>query len=548
MITLLWRRAPELLTRNTVALFTALVFFASMFVVRDSIELRMADTAAILLILSVLFLPRMKVATQAAGIFHYVIAFLWSSLNAFVAPFALVASDVKWSNIPSDGWRRHTVSALRGVAIAAPLILIFGALFVAADAAYEGLVQRVFTIRPEIFTHVLLFAVFAWISAGYLRGVVIKPLGRSDETPDSEPESPAVSRETRTPGAAAEYPATVLGKMTAVEHLNISDPPNAVKAPSDETEAMENTTPEKPAWQWATLDNSVLPTPFTLGKVEVGVILGLMNLLFLSFVIVQIPYLFGGMDLVQHTPDFKLAEYARRGFGELVAVSALVLPVLLIGQWLIRKEDAFAQKLFRVLAGVQIVLLFVIMSSAVQRLVLLTGNLGYGMTTIRLYPLIFMGWLAIVFVWFGATVLRGCRNYFAWGALWSAFVILGATHVLNPDEFIIKTNLALMSEGRSFDADYNSHLSDDAIPVLIENLRDMPLALRCEVGSGIHYRYRELGQETDLRSLNYSRRRAFTLLRANDPLLHETAGCPEQFSNDKEGYPAAEPGSGNIVP
>src|SRR5205085_10527751 len=134
------------------------------------------------------------------------------------------------------------------------------------------------------------------------------------------------------------------------------------------------------------------------------------------------------------TADFKLAEYARRGFGELVAVSALVLPTLLLGHWLIRKEEKFAQNLFRILACIQIGLLFVIMASAVQRLVLLTGNLGYGMTTDRLYPLILMTWLAIVFVWFGTTVLRGARKHFAWGALWSAFFILGATHVLNPDE------------------------------------------------------------------------------------------------------------------
>src|SRR2546423_1610091 len=127
-------------------------------------------------------------------------------------------------------------------------------------------------------------------------------------------------------------------------------------------------------WTWSDISNTILPKAFTLGTTEVAVILGLMNLLFLSFVIVQVPYLFGGMELVQNTPDFKLAEYARRGFGELVAVSALVLPTLLVGQWLIRKKNPFAQKLFRVLAGVQIALLFVIMASAVQRLVLLTGN------------------------------------------------------------------------------------------------------------------------------------------------------------------------------
>src|SRR5205085_788488 len=192
---------------------------------------------------------------------------------------------------------------------------------------------------------------------------------------------------------------------TILEHINKSDPPNPTSEPktADTTSAdasTKKTDAQSPKpFPWPDLDSSFLPSAFTLGSVEVGVVLGLLNLLFLSFVILQIPYLFGGMDLVQNTPDFKLAEYARRGFGELVAVSALVLPVLLIGHWLVQKENNFAQKLFRGLASIQIVLLFVIMASAVQRLVILTGPLGYGMTTVRLYPMVFMSWLGIVFIW-----------------------------------------------------------------------------------------------------------------------------------------------------
>jgi hypothetical protein len=124
------------------------------------------------------------------------------------------------------------------------------------------------------------------------------------------------------------------------------------------------------------------------------------------------------------------------GFGELVAVSVLVLPILLASHWLLRRETGVPEKLFRVLAGIQIALLFVIMASAVQRLLLLTGELGYGLTTIRFYPMVVMTWLAVVFIWFGLTVFRGARKHFAWGALWSAIVILGATNLMNPDAFI----------------------------------------------------------------------------------------------------------------
>ncbi len=543
MLMLLRRRAPEYLTGQTYALFGALIFFASMFVWRDSIELRVADTIAIIAILSVLFLPKMKVAAQAADAFHYVIAFLWSSLSAFFAPFLLVGSDIEWKSQTHTGWSKHLFSALRGIIIVTPILLVFGALFVAADAVYEGWVQRIVNIAPEtVFNHILLIVLFSWMSAGYLRGVIIDPTNYVAATPETETTTPDASHVDEMRAEAGEKSPNLPNHLSILEHINISDPPNKESAVPD---AQAETQPvgsvpsaaeaqAKKKWNWASIDNTVMPTAFTLGTIEVGVILGLINLLFLSFVIVQVPYLFGGMELVQNTPDFKLAEYARRGFGELVAVSALTLPMLLLGHWLIRKENPFTEKLFRVLAAIQIGLLFVIMASAAQRLFLLTGNLGYGLTTIRLYPLIFMTWLAIVFVWFGATVLRGARKHFAWGALWSAFLILGATHVLNPDAFIVKTNLALMREGRDFDAFYNAHyLSDDAIPALLNGMTQMSLEDRCEVGSAVHYRYRELGQETDFRSTNWSRRAAFRLLRENDGLLHETEGCPSQFHNDK---------------
>ncbi|MEJ7624107.1 MAG: DUF4173 domain-containing protein [Pyrinomonadaceae bacterium] len=535
LVWLLRRYAPEQLTRQTYSLLGALIFFATMFSWRASHELLVADGFAIVGILGLLFLPRLGITARVAGVFQYGVAFFWAALNAAFAPAALLSVDIEWKATSTGGWSRHAIAAARGVAIAAPIVLIFGGLFMAADAAYSGWVQQVFNFPTFDFSHVVLFSVFSWLSAGYLRGILISaaPLAAAAAVVSPVPTAgPAESKVDRVTRESGEHPMT-LGDRNVVEHINISDPPDAkAETRAAESVPFEAPTPdEKPktTWQWAQIDNAVLPTVFTLGAVEIGVILGLINLLFLSFVIVQVPYLFGGMALVQNTPDFKLAEYARRGFGELVAVAGLVLPILLVSHWLIKGGNSFTHKLFRILAGVQIGLLFVIMASAVQRLVLLTGNLGYGLTTVRLYPLIFMVWLAIVFVWFGATVLRGARQHFAWGALWSAFLILGSTHVLNPDALIVKTNIALMREGRDFDAYYNSELSDDALPTLWDALPEMNDLDQTRITLGLARRYCEKRVETDFRGWNLSRDVATNTLGENPAFVEAVGGCDSKL-------------------
>jgi len=544
VIILLRRHAPERLTKQTYALIGALVFFASMFVWRDSIELRIADTFAIIVILGVLFLPTLKISAQIAGVFQYAIGVVWAGLNSLFAAGALFGADIQWNNLSTSGWRRHALAVFRGMLIATPLILIFGALFMAADAVYEGWVRTVFNIDFENFiSHMVLLGLFGWLTAGYLRGIIFFGVENAQAETRAVASVPVydtdLGTEKTSPLAqvraeSGEHPVVLPDNKTVVEHINISDPPvsGAEVRPSarafDPTHlstARSEKSKESKTWSWANIDNSIVPG-FTLGTVETGVILGLVNLLFLSFVIFQLPYLFGGMDLVQNTPDFKLAEYARRGFGELVAVAALVLPMLLVGHWLLKKDKPAATTLFRVLAGIQIALLFVIMASAVQRLVLLTGNLGYGMTTVRLYPMVFMTWLAIVFILFAATVLRNARQYFAWAALWSAFFILGATHVLNPDAFIVRTNIALMQQGRDFDAYYNSDLSDNSIPELVEGLPLMSFEDQCVVRGHLDQRSTKAQEESGLRSFNLSRYAAKEYFNAANGFPNEE-GCPE---------------------
>lgn len=543
-----WRHRPDLLTRSNISLIAAILFFASMFVLRAAEELLVFDTFAILGLMGVLLLANLNIRASIAGAFHYLVGIAWSGITSVFGSFLLLGSDIDWKTMPGGASGRTAFATLRGLAIALPLLFIFGALFMSADAGFEAFVNRIINIDLSIVAgHVALTSALAWLSAGYFRGALKKfqtePVAASDvpeatadeEQKVEEREGSFVDR------MAAEAPAddAHILDSTVVEHINRSDPPDA-KTP-DRFENFVTAPTIKPITarfaRWQNIDNSKMPAVFTLGTVEIVLLLGLLDLLFISFVSFQIPYLFGGLDLVRTIPDLKLADYARRGFGELVFAAALVLPILLVSHWLIRRNVASrAETTFRILAGAQIALLFVIMASAVQRLVILSGESGYGLTTVRFYPLVFMTWLAIVFVWFGLTVLRGARNRFAWGALWAAVAVLGVTNLMNPRGIIAETNIGLMRQGRNFDAYYNADLGADAVPAILAAIPEMSHEDRCEAQSTIHHEYRILGAGWDIRSFNISRRRAFFALRAADPMLHQQEGCPTYLLNDRNGF------------
>ena len=268
------------------------------------------------------------------------------------------------------------------------------------------------------------------------------------------------------------------------------------------------------------LGTQKLRLPFSLGAIEMGVLLGLLDLLFLAFVAVQVRYFFGGSALVHATTGLTYAEYARRGFFQLLAVAALLLPFLLMVHWLLRPDDASGQRLFKWLGGIQIALLFVVMASAIQRMRLYQAE--YGLSEQRLYPTAFMGWLAVVFVWFCLTVLRGQRERFAFGAMVAGFLLVATLHVINPDALIARTNLERARTGHIFDAGYVASLSADAVPEIVAGLPALNPVDRGKLSKVLLNRWTS-SLNPDWRSWTISGARARHAVRAYELTLHADA-------------------------
>jgi hypothetical protein len=262
---------------------------------------------------------------------------------------------------------------------------------------------------------------------------------------------------------------------------------------------------------------------FSLGAVEVGVVLGLLNVLFACFVVVQFRYFFGGASRVMSITELTYSEYARRGFFELTWVAGLVLPLLLGVHALLRKDSPAAGRIFRALAGAQVGLLFVIMASAVARMRLYQSE--YGLTELRLYTTAFMLWLGLVFVWFTWTVLvRGAREQFACGALVAAFATVALLHLVNPDAYIVRANAAHARAGRPFDAQYAVSLSADAVPAIMSVLPTLRDDERCLVERALSHGWTSAAvYDEDWRAWNLARWRARRAVAAHRRALGESS-------------------------
>jgi hypothetical protein len=228
--------------------------------------------------------------------------------------------------------------------------------------------------------------------------------------------------------------------------------------------------------------------PFALGVVEISTTLGALNAMFALFVGMQLTWLFGGANIVQETTGLTVAEYARHGFFELVSVAALVLPVLLLTRAAAAGDDAALHR-HRRLALPLLGFLAAIMFSAVFRMRLYVQY--FGLTTDRLYALVLMAWLAIVFVCMALTVLRGWSRPFAALTVVSAYGTLFILNCANPEALVARVDLARSPTARPVDYNYLAMLGGDAVPVVASALVSAaPSPATCHAARKLEARWR----------------------------------------------------------
>ncbi|QQS22979.1 DUF4173 domain-containing protein [bacterium] len=199
--------------------------------------------------------------------------------------------------------------------------------------------------------------------------------------------------------------------------------------------------------------------------VEVMVFLGLIATLFIVFIGFQVTYLFGGEANIINA-GFTYAEYARRGFWELLAVSIISLVVLFAAEKYSGSERKRHSR-FLVPALILIGEVVIIIVSAFKRLSLYID--AYGITTQRFYVASFIALLLVLFVLLAVKFVRSKREqFFSFGALLTFAGFLAVINIINPDGFIMKSNIKHYEKTGKVDVLYTEELSVDALPYKLE--------------------------------------------------------------------------------
>lgn len=212
--------------------------------------------------------------------------------------------------------------------------------------------------------------------------------------------------------------------------------------------------------------------PQFLGFTEAAVVLGAVVLLFAIFVVIQFQYFFGGQTNIG-VQGYTFSEYARRGFGELVAVAFFSLLLFLGLSAIVTRQSRNQRRAFSALGIGMVALVGVMLVSAFQRLLLYEA--AYGFSRLRMYTHIFMIWLGVLLAAVVVLELLRRERLFPLAALLASIAFAATLVLTNVDGSIVRQNVRRATLGEGLDVPYLASLSTDSVPALVQAYRSTAL-------------------------------------------------------------------------
>lgn len=243
-----------------------------------------------------------------------------------------------------------------------------------------------------------------------------------------------------------------------------------------------------------------------LDPVVIITILFLLNLVYAAFSVIQFTYLFGGKSFVLPSA-YTFAEYARRGFFELIVVTVINFVIILLTVSFIRRENSKVHIANKVLLTLMVCFTFVMLVSAFYRM--LVYEEAYGFTYLRIFVqafmilLFFLFIINIVFIWYSKMPI--IKGYF-----FAALVVYIVLNFANVDMIIARNNINRYFKTGQIDMEYLKGLSYEAVPEMARLTGDNDL--KKDILAYYKDEKLELDEQDAWQSYNYSRIRASRII------------------------------------
>ncbi|MFL0246035.1 DUF4153 domain-containing protein [Candidatus Clostridium stratigraminis] len=239
-------------------------------------------------------------------------------------------------------------------------------------------------------------------------------------------------------------------------------------------------------------------------------VLVVLNMLYLLFTIIQFSYLYGGGNMALPA-GFTYAEYARRGFFELAAVTFINFIIVLCCLKYMKRENRKLVTGGNSLFSLLILFTLNMLYSANFKLSLYESSYGY--TYLRVFVHLFMLLLFIL------SIILLIGIWYRKLSIVKSIIITTITmytviNYINIDAFIAKKNIERYNNTGKVDISYLTSLSYEAVPYLIQLRNAEDPNIRTAIDKKLDNMKAEILRQKHLNEFNISRSRAEKLLNA----------------------------------
>lgn len=201
--------------------------------------------------------------------------------------------------------------------------------------------------------------------------------------------------------------------------------------------------------------------PFQIDGIVTITVLVIINAVYLLFTLVQFKYFFSGTLQA----DFTFAEYARKGFFELLFVTLINLSITVIVLTFVNRATSFMRRATQIMLTILVLASSVMLSSAFIRLSMYEDAYGFTFTRVLVHS--FMIFLVVIFTYTLVKIWVEKLSLFHFYFITSLLYYTSIT-IVDLDKIVVKENMNRYETSGKIDVHYLNDLSYRGVLGLIE--------------------------------------------------------------------------------